>query len=232
MYLLSLQSSKMMGLKVIITGATGMVGEGVMLECIANDYIKEILLIVRKPSGVAHPKVKEIVHSNFFDIGPIAGQLKGYDACYFCLGVSSIGMKEPEFHKMSYELTRHCADVMAAQNTGMVFCYVSGAGTDSTEKGKTMWARVKGKIENYLLQHSQLKGFMFRPGYMHPTPGAKNTLKGYKYITWMYPLLKHLMPNSTSTLADLGRAMIAVTVKGSDNKILEVKDIKMLSKEL
>ncbi len=216
-------------IKAILTGATGMVGEGVLHECLQSNDVEQVLIINRKPSGITHPKLKEIVHGNFFDLSAVAEQLRGYNACYFCLGVSSVGMKEPEYTRMTYDLTMHFAQTVAERNTDMVFCYVSGANTDSTEKGRSMWARVKGKTENDLMKLFK-KAYMFRPGYMHPTPGLKNTISFYKYITWMYPLLKNVFPNAMSTLADLGLAMLHVTTKGYSKQILEVKDIKEAAK--
>jgi uncharacterized protein YbjT (DUF2867 family) len=217
-------------MKVIVTGASGMVGEGVMHECLNHPDIEQVLVIGRKPCGTTHPKLVEIIHKDFFDLSPVADQLKGYDACYFCLGVSSVGMKEPEYTKLTYDLTMHAAELLAKLNPGMTFCYVSGAATDSTEQGKSMWARVKGKTENDLMKLPFKAAYMFRPGYMHPTPGLNNTLRYYKYITWMYPLLKLVFPGSVSTLADLGQAMLGVTLKGYEKKILEVKDIKKVAK--
>src|ERR1700742_1404524 len=132
-----------MKIKAIVTGATGMVGEGVMHECLLHPDVEAVLIINRKPSGFSHPKLKEIIHQDFFDISAIADQLAGYNACYFCLGVSSVGMKEPEYYNLTYTLTMHFAQAASRQNTDMTFCYVSGAHTDGTEQGKTMWARVK-----------------------------------------------------------------------------------------
>lgn len=209
-----------------------MVGEGVMHECLQHPLITEVLVINRKPCGVAHPKLKEVLHSDFFDLSPVAAQLQGYDACYFCLGVSSVGMKEEEYFRMTYTLTMHMAQTLSSGTPGMIFCYVSGGGTDSSEKGRLMWARVKGKTENDLMKLPFRQVYNFRPGYMHPTPGLKNTLPYYKYITWLYPVFKVLFPGTVSTLADLGRAMIAVSLNGYSRTILEVKDIKILSKSL
>ncbi|CAD5254506.1 MULTISPECIES: NAD-dependent epimerase/dehydratase family protein [unclassified Imperialibacter] len=214
----------------IVTGASGMVGEGVMHECLNHPDVEKVLVIGRKPCGTTHPKLTEIIHKDFFDLTPIADQLKGYNACYFCLGVSSVGMKEPEYKKLTYDLTLHAAELLARLNPDMTFCYVSGAATDSSEKGKSMWARVKGKTENDLLKLPFKAAYMFRPGYMQPTPGLSNTLKYYKYITWMYPFLKTVFPGSVSTLADLGQAMLGVTLKGYDKKVLEVRDIKAVAK--
>src|SRR5215217_4915392 len=172
-------------IRVILTGATGMVGEGVLHECLQSDHIKEVLVIGRKPCGVTHPKMQEIIHADFFDFSPIASQLGGYDACFFCLGVSSIGMKEPEFYRMAYTLTMHVAETLAPRNPGMTFCYISGAGTDSTEKGRSMWARVKGKTENDLMKLPFKAVYNFRPGFLKPTKGLKNTHGFIKYVAWM-----------------------------------------------
>lgn len=217
-------------IKAIITGATGMVGEGVLHECLQSPKIEEVLIINRKPSGITHPKLKEIVHQNFFDFFPIKDKLIGYDACYFCLGVSSVGMKEPEYTKMTYTLTLHVAQTLSTLNPTMTFCYVSGSGTDSTEKGRSMWARVKGKTENDLMKLPFKAVYNFRPGYMHPTPGLKNTPSAYKYFSWLYPMVRKVFPNFASTLSELGLAMLYVTTQGYEKQILEVKDIVALSK--
>jgi uncharacterized protein YbjT (DUF2867 family) len=217
-------------IKAIITGATGMVGEGVLHECLLHPHVTEVLVINRKPCGVVHPKVKEIIHPDFFDLSVIEGQLSGYNACYFCLGVSSIGMKEPEYYKLTYTLTLNVAQTLSRLNPDMTFCYVSGTGTDSTEKGSFMWARVKGKTENDLGKLPFKKVFNFRPGYMHPTRGLKNVLPYYKYLTWLYPVFRAVLPNFVSTLAELGLAMISVTRFGYERSVLEVKDIKAAAK--
>lgn len=220
-----------MKLKVIVTGVTGMVGEGVLHECVLHPDVEEILVITRKPSGYVHPKVKEVIHSNFFDLSLIEDKLKGYNACYFCLGVSSIGMNEKDYTQMTYTLTMHVAVTLSRLNSGMTFCYVSGASTDSTEKGKSMWARVKGKTENDLQKLPFKNVYLFRPGYMNPTKGLKNVLKFYKYISWMYPLLRALFPSTASTLKEVGLAMIHVSLRGYPTAILEVKDIVKAAKE-
>lgn len=211
--------------KVIITGATGMVGEGVLHECLQHPEISEILIINRKPSGMAHPKLTEILHSDFFDLSAIEDKLQGYDSCFFCLGVSSVGMKEDAFTKLTYTLTMHVATTLVKKNPSMVFCYVSGAATDSTEKGKIMWARVKGKTENDLGKLGFKKVYNFRPGFMNPTPGLKNTLSYYKFVSWAFPFLKLVAGKYVSTLKELGLAMIHVATKGYPKHILEVKDI-------
>ncbi|MCE7064695.1 epimerase [Dyadobacter sp. CY326] len=216
-------------IRAIITGVTGMVGEGVLHECLHSDAVEAVLIINRKSSGISHPKLKEIVHSEFFNLMPIEGQLIGYNACYFCLGVSSIGMKEPDYEKVTYDLTLHVAATLVKLNPEMTFCYVSGAGTDSSENGSSMWARVKGKTENALMKLPFKQVFAFRPGYIHPTPGLKNVLPFVKYVSWLYPLFKIILPNTVSTLGQVGQAMIKATQFGYDKKVLEVKDIKNIA---
>jgi uncharacterized protein YbjT (DUF2867 family) len=219
-----------MKVRAIITGATGMVGEGVLHECLQHPDVEHVLVINRKPCGVSHPKLTEIVHGNFFDLTSIESGLQGYNACFFCLGVSSVGLKEPEYYDLTYTLTTGFAETVARLNTGMTFCYVSGTGTDSTEKGRTMWARVKGKTENRILELPFKRAYMFRPGYMHPTKGLKNTLKLYVAFSWLYPVWRRLFPNAVSTLSDVGLAMIHTVTKGYDKSILEVPDINRLAK--
>jgi nucleoside-diphosphate-sugar epimerase len=220
-----------MKIKVIITGATGMVGEGVLHECLQNQSVEHILVINRKPCGVQHPKLKEIIHADFFDLSAIENHLTGYNACFFCLGVSSIGMKEQEYYRLTYTLTMNVAGVLARQNNDMTLCYISGASTDSSEKGRIMWARVKGKTENDLMKLSFKQVYNFRPGYMQPTKGLKNTLRFYKFVSWLYPVFRLLLPKSVSTLKELGLAMIQVTLNSYSRHILEVKDIVALAKE-
>lgn len=218
-------------MKVIITGATGMVGEGVLHECLQHPQVERVLVVNRKPCGMTHPKLKEILHADFFDLSAIEPELAGYDACYFCLGVSSVGMNEADYYKMTYTLTLHFAESLCRQNQQMTFCYVSGAATDSTEKGRSMWARVKGKTENDLRKLPFKQVYAFRPGYMHPTPGLRNTLKYYRYIGWLYPLFRALFPGVVSTLAELGLAMIHVTLEKYPKPILEVRDIVSAAKK-
>lgn len=207
-----------------------MVGEGVLHECLHHPDVEHVLVINRKPCGVSHPKLKEIIHSDFYNLSSIENQLTDYNACFFCLGGTSVGLKEEQYHRLTYDLTIHVAETLVTLNKNMTFCYVSGAGTDSTEKGKSMWARVKGATENKLMRLSFRKAYMFRPGYMHPTKGLKNTLKYYRAFSWMYPVLRVLFPNFVSTLQELGLAMINTVNKGYDKSILEVKDIVKLAK--
>ncbi|PZR29054.1 MAG: epimerase [Azospira oryzae] len=219
-----------MKINALITGTTGMVGEGVLHECLLHPQVESVVVINRRPSGVTHPKLKEILHTDFFDFTPIRSQLVGYNACYFCMGVSSVGMKEPEYTRLTYDITVRFARLLAPLNPDMTFCYVSGAGTDSTET-KGMWARVKGKTENELKKLPFKKVYLFRPGYMHPTPGLKNTITFYKYIAWMYPFLRWAFPGSVSTLKELGLAMINCSRKEYGQHLLEVKDIVRMAKD-
>jgi hypothetical protein len=224
------QTKKKMKIKAIITGATGMVGEGVLHEAPNNSEVESVLVINRKPCGVVHSKLKEIIHVDFYDISPILGQLAGYNACYFCLGVSSVGMKEPEYFQLTHTLTLNFAEKLSSVNPAMTFCYISGASTDSTEKGKSMWARVKGKTENDLIKLPFKTVYNFRPGYMHPTEGMKNTNAYYKYITWMYPFFRRFFPKYVTTLQELAVAMIKVSIKGYSKQILEIEDILVMNK--
>jgi len=217
-------------IKAIITGATGMVGEGVLHECLLSDQVEAILVIGRKTCGVVHQKLKEIIHPDFYHLRPIADKLSGYNACFFCLGVSSLGMKEPEYYRLTYTLTMHVAEILVGQNPGMTFCYISGAGTDSTEKGRLMWAKVKGKTENDLAKLPFKQVYNFRPGILEPTKGLKNTLSFYKYFGWLAPIIRLLGPNQISTLKELGIAMINAVTHGYEKQQIEVKDIKALAK--
>ncbi|GAB2964842.1 epimerase [Hymenobacter coalescens] len=216
-------------MKVIVTGATGMVGEGVLLECLQDPGISHVLVVTRRPTGRQHPKLREVLLQDFEHPESIEADLRGYDACYFCLGVSSVGMKEPEYTRLTYDLTLGFARTLARLNPGMTFCYVSGAGTDSSEKGRQMWARVKGRTENELLRLPFRAAYMFRPGFMKATPGQQNVLPMYKYIAWLYPVARQLAPGFVSTMAEVGRAMINVTRHGYAKPVLEVKDIVALA---
>lgn len=207
-----------------------MVGEGILHECLENPDVDTVLVINRKACGVVHPKLKEILHHNFFDLTAIVPQLQGYNACYFCLGVSSVGMKEEIYNHLTYDLTMYMAGVLAGENPGMTFCYISGAGTDSSEKGRVMWARIKGKTENDLQKLSFKAVYNFRPGYIQPMKGTKNTHRFYYALSWLYPLWKLFFRNYVCTLGELGRAMIFVTQHGYRKPVLEVKDVVAIMK--
>jgi uncharacterized protein YbjT (DUF2867 family) len=218
-----------MKIRTIITGATGMVGEGVLVECLNHPDVEQVLVINRKPGGVSHPKLREIIHADFFDLTPITSQLIGYNACFFCLGVSSVGMSKEEYKRVTYDLTLNVGRLLAKANPDMTFCYVTGAGTDSSEQGRIAWARVKGATENALMRlfkHS----YMFRPGFMKASPGQKNLKSYYKLFAWVYPIGRALYPAGFCTLQEVGRAMINAVTKGYPKQILEVKDIVELAK--
>ena len=217
-----------MTLSVIITGATGMVGEGVLLECLADPRVGRVLVINRKPGGVSHPKLVEVIHADFLDLSAIQSQLAGFDACFFCLGVSSLGMSEADYRRTTYDLTTNVGRTLTRLNPDMAFCYITGAGTDSTEHGKVMWARVKGATENELLRLFR-RGVMFRPGFMLATPGQKNLKGWYKVIAWIYPIGRRLAPGSFCTLREVAQAMINAAAPGSSKRVLEVRDIVALA---
>lgn len=218
-----------MKVNAIITGATGMVGEGVLMESLLNPLVEKVLVINRRPCGVVHPKLTEVLHKDFFDLSPVTEQLKGYNACFFCLGVSSVGKKEEEYYSQTYTLTMHMAEILARQNPGMTFCYVSGAGTDSTEKGRLSWARVKGKTENDLMKLPFKNVFAFRPGFMLAAKGARYVPGYYSVFRFMYSPLRALFPSFVSTLKEVGIAMINSVIYGYEKPVLEVKDFVALS---
>jgi uncharacterized protein YbjT (DUF2867 family) len=219
-----------MKIKSIITGATGMVGEGVLHECLEHPDVESVLVVGRRACGVRHPKLRELLLLNLFELDAVAAQLKGYNACFFCMGVSSVGMKEAEYARLTYDLTLNFAQTLAPLNPDMTFCYVSGTGTDSTERGRSMWARVKGRTENHLLALPFRQAFMFRPGYLQPTPGLKNAYRMYAFLSPFYPLWRRLFPRYVNTLGELGRAMIRVAQTGYDKTALECTDIRTLGK--
>ena len=219
-------------MKVIITGATGMVGKGVLLECLDHEDITEVLSISRRPMGLDHPKLQELIHSNFSEFGSVHDKLVGYDACYACMGVSAAGMKEEDYRKFTYDYTLELAKVLHSQNPNMTFIYVSGVGTDSSEKGRTMWARVKGKTENDLLKLGFKQAFMFRPGAIIPLRGILPSSKMYrvliKNLKWLIKFIKFMAPNSVVNTTQIGLAMINSTKRGYDKGVLAPKDILKL----
>jgi len=207
-----------------------MVGEGVLKECLAHPDVEKILVINRRPCGVTHPKLTEIMHTDFFNLTPVADQFKGFNACFFCLGVSSVGLREEEYYSLTYTLTMNFAELLSRQNSDMTFCYISGAGTDSTEKGRINWARVKGKTENDLMKLPFRKVFACRPGFMLPAKGARNVPGYFGVFRFLYPVLRPLFPKYVSTLKEVGMAMINSVIYGYDKNVLEVKDLVELSK--
>ncbi|MEJ2544262.1 MAG: NAD-dependent epimerase/dehydratase family protein [Calditrichaceae bacterium] len=217
-------------IKAIVTGATGMVGEGVLHECLKHPDVESILVINRKSCGVQHEKLKEIIHTDFLNITPIKNQLDGYNAFYFCAGISSIGKNEDEYTKITYDLTMHIAKMLHEINPEITLTYVSGEGTTGNENANTMWVRVKSKTENDLLKLFK-NAYMFRPGYIQPTKGLKNAYKIYKILAPLYPIWKTLFPKFVCTLEDLGQSMINCTLYGYDKRILSNIDIAKSAKQ-
>ena len=216
-------------MNVILFGATGMVGQGVLRECLLASDVQSVLSIVRNPTGQQHPKLRELVPSDFFDLSSIEPEFSGYDACFFTLGVSSAGMPEQQYNHLTYDLTLAAAQPLARLNPSMTFIYVSGAGTDSSESGRTMWARVKGKTENALLRLPFKTSYMFRPGAIQPLHGITSKTKFiqiiYALIKPILPLLKALFPRHIATTEQVGRAMLNVARHGFPKPILEAGDI-------
>ena len=221
-----------MTIKAIITGATGMVGEAVLLECLVNPEVEQVLVINRKPGGVSHPKLREIIHADFFNLVPVAQQLTGYDACFFCLGVTSVGQTEERYRHLTYDITLAAARTLAKLNPGMVFIYVTGRGTDSTEQGSLMWARVKGKTENDLLKLPFKAAYMFRPAAIQPLHGIKSRTAWYQLIyditSPLFTLLKRVAPKYVTTTEQVGLAMIKVAKQGFRKPVLESEDINLV----
>jgi uncharacterized protein YbjT (DUF2867 family) len=222
------RNSEAKSIRVILTGATGMVGEGVLFECLEHPAVEHILLVSRKPYPASHPKLSQCIVPDFLDLSAVTAQLTGYDTCFFCAGVSSVGMSEAEYSHITYDITLHFARTLADLNPGMTFCYVSGALTDSSERGRTMWARVKGKTENALMRLPFARAYNFRPGFMRATPGQRNIKSYYWIIGWLYPVVHVLLPNQVSTLRQVGQAMIRAALNGYSKPILEIKDINAL----
>jgi uncharacterized protein YbjT (DUF2867 family) len=221
-----------MKIKVIIFGATGMVGEGVLHTCLNHPDVESVLVVSRRTCGVQHPKSRELIHSDFYNYSAIEKDLTGYDACYFCLGVTSVGKNEQEYTRLTYELTMQAAQILSRLNHSMTFCYVSGTGTDGTEQGRIMWARVKGKTENDLMKLPFRAVFAFRPGFIKPIKGLKHAYGVSKVLGKAYPVLKALFRNHVCTLEDLSMAMINVTLMGYSPKVLENNDIALAARPL
>ncbi len=216
-------------MNVLIFGASGMVGQGVLRECLRDPAVERVLVIGRSPTGQQHAKLRELLHTDFFDFSGIEADLVGFDACFFCLGVSAAGMTEERYQRLTYDLTLAAATTLARLNPALTFCYVSGMGTDSSAQGRTMWARVKGKTENALLTLPFKAAYMFRPGLIQPLHGIKSKTRLYRAIYavtgLLLPLLRRFAPNSITTTEQLGRAMIAVARNGAPSPILETSAI-------
>ncbi|MEP6465404.1 MAG: NAD-dependent epimerase/dehydratase family protein [Parafilimonas sp.] len=216
----------MAGIKVIITGATGMVGEGVLFECLQNEMVSEVLIINRRHYDVQHPKLKELIVPDFFKLKNFALNIQDYNACFFCAGISSVGMKEDKYKYITYDTTLAFAKTLLMYNQNMVFTYVSGAKTDSKEKSRLMWARVKGKTENDLAKLGFKNEYNFRPGIMQPFDGQKNWKRTYKVIV---KIIKFFSSKNVLTMHEVGKAMIHCATKGFNKNVLEISDIKALA---
>jgi uncharacterized protein YbjT (DUF2867 family) len=216
-------------MKVILFGATGMVGQGCLRECLLDADVESVLAVGRSPTGQQHAKLREIMHDNFFDFSGLESQLTGFDACFFCLGVSSVGISEERYRHLTYDLTLAAATTLAKVNPGMVFIYVTGRGTDSTERGSLMWARVKGKTENDLLKLPFKAAYMFRPAGIQPLHGIKSKTAWYQaaYVVAapVLTLLNRVAPKYVTTTEQVGRAMIKVAKDGYPRPVLESEDI-------
>jgi uncharacterized protein YbjT (DUF2867 family) len=219
----------------VIFGATGMVGKGVLLECLDDARVEHVLLVSRHPiDDVSHPKIREIVHADFTAFENLTPAFADIDACFYCLGVTAVGLSEGQYHHLTYDLTLAAATALASASAGrLTFCYVSGEGTDSTEHGGTMWTRVKGKTENALLRLPFKAAFMFRPGYIQPLRGIRSKTRWYQalydVIGPFYPIVRRLFPKYVTTTTNIGRAMIHVAVSGWSRQILSSGDINQLS---
>ena len=216
-------------MKVLLFGATGMVGQGVLRECLLDQNVQHVLSIGRSMTGQRHPKLRELVHENFLDFSALEADLSGFDACFFCLGVSSAGMTEERYHRVTYDITMAAARTLAKLNPQMTFIYVSGMGTDSTERGRAMWARVKGKTENALLQLPFKAQYMFRPAFIQPLHGIRSKTKLYRALYAVmgpiYPWLRASFPKYVTTTEQVGRAMLKVAQQGTQKSVLENWDI-------
>lgn len=218
-------------MKVIITGTTGMVGESVLLECLNNPIITEVLSVSRKPAGKQHPKLKEYIVPDFGVLNENDENLQGYDACFFCAGTTSMGMNEEQYRRITYDTTIHFAKVLNP-NPALSFTYITASGTDSEEKAHIMWKRVKGKTENDLMKLPFKQAFAFRIGFVIPAAGHQYALKFYKYVSWLFPLMYVLFPNLITTAKQIADAMIYVSRNGYESNIIHVKDIRKIEKIL
>lgn len=222
----------MAGLKVVLLGATGMVGQGVLRECLVDGSVERVLAIGRTPTGKQDPKLCEVSLPDFSEFRKIEAEVEGYDACFFCLGATSVGKTEAEYRAVTYDLTMMVAETLVKTNPGMTFIYVTGQGTDSSERGRIMWARVKGQTENALLRMPFKAAYMFRPGYIQPVHGVKTRLKWigaiYAVAEPLYPLMKAVLRGQILTTECVGKAMIAVAKDGAEKRVLEAKDINRI----
>ena len=219
-----------MGIRVIVTGATGMVGEGVLLECLQNAEVERVLVVGRRTVGRTHAKLSEVLVADFRQMDAVSEALRGFDGCFFCAGVSSVGMKEAEYTQKTYDTTMGFAEALVKVSPQAVFVYVSGKSTDGTEKGRSMWARVKGRTENALGRVGFRGEYNFRPGMMKAMDGQRNLPTAYKMLAWLYPVLRVVWPSAACTLEEVGQAMIHAVTRGYSKSVLEVGDIVALAK--
>jgi uncharacterized protein YbjT (DUF2867 family) len=220
-------------MKVILFGATGMVGQGVLRECLLDSGVEAVLTVGRSATGQQHAKLQELVHKDLTDFSAVEAQLTGYDACFFCLGVSSAGMSEADYRRVTHDIAVAAGRTLAARNPGMTLIFVSGAGTDSTGKSRAMWARVKGETENALLEMPFKAAYMFRPAFIQPMHGITSRTKLYRVLyrglAPLVPVLKALIPKYVTTTERVGRAMLQVARQGAPKRVLENHDINLVS---
>jgi uncharacterized protein YbjT (DUF2867 family) len=221
------------GTDVLLFGATGMIGRGVLRECLLDPLVRRVLAVVRTATGQHHPKLQEILLPDFFAIDSLQQQLRGFDTCLYCLGVSAGGMSEQQYTRITYDLTLKIADLLVRLDPDMTFIYISGAGTDSSGKGRFMWARVKGRTENALRGLPFRATYMFRPGLVQPLHGVRSRTASYRMLyavtTPILPLLRRLFPGAITTADQLGWAMLAVAHRGYGKPILENSDINAIA---
>lgn len=221
------------GMKAVIFGTTGMVGQGVLRECLLDSEVEQVMSVARSSSGQRHAKLHEMIHGDFTDFSAIENELSGYDACFFCLGVSSAGMTETEYTRVTYDITMAAARTLVKVSPAMTFEYISGQGADSSEHGRSMWARVKGKTENALLALPFKGVYMLRPGFIQPLHGIKSKTRVYRFFYAvskpLLPVLKAVFPQYVTTTERLGRAMIGVARHGYSKKVLEMRDINSVA---
>jgi len=217
-------------MKILLFGATGMVGQGVLRECLLDPDVQLVQTVGRTATAAQHPKLREIVHQDLWHYGAIESNLSGFDACFFCLGVSSSGMSEDAYERVTYGITLAAAETLCRLNPRMTFIYVSGTGTDSSEHGRSMWARIKGKTENALLRLPFAAAYMFRPGLIEPLYGIRSKTPAYRIFYTLakplLPLLRRAFPNQVLTTQQIARAMLAITRHGYPQRVLETKDIR------
>ena len=218
-----------MKIRAILTGATGMVGEGVLLACLQNPAVEHVLVLTRKPTGRTHSKMSELLVPDLANLSAVESQLTGYNACFFCAGISSVGISKEEYERITHDLTLAVGTTLARLNPELTFIYVSGAGTDSAEKSRQHWARVKGRTENELLALPFHAAYMFRPAMMRPQAGQQNVPKLMRVIDWLYPVIKSVAPSLACTLKEVGQAMINAADFGYSKSVLEVPDLVALA---